>query len=443
MRQAVSVTARGAGGGQVHAAGLGRIRLIVEGKDAAGNATAASTYLYSWGDDEGSWQANDNERFDVIADKPSYKVGETARLLLKTTVHNATGLLTIERDGVIEKRLFTVGAGTSTIEVPIKEGYGPNVYASVVLVKGRTGEGGRGVPDHPDGHDDADRRHRGEAPQGRGRDRQAELPPGRDGDRRREGHRRRRQAGAGRGGAVRGRRGRAVADRLQDARSAGDVLRVVGPGRHDRDAVRADRAPPRARRGALRDGRRRRGRAGTFRSRFLATAYWTPRVETDADGHAKVTFQAPDNLTAFRLMAVAADAGDRFGSGDKRMTVSKPLQLLSAMPRFLERRRRRQGRRAGRATTPARPARVTVDATVSGARLRGGAHQEIAVPANGRVPVLFPLRAERAGELKLRVKAALGAENDGLELKLPVHYPRASRPSWSPRAHSTDAWRSR
>ena len=48
-----------------------------------------------------------------------------------------------------------------------------------------------------------------------------------------------------------------------------------------------------------------------------------------------MTFQAPDNLTAYRLMAVAADAGERFGSGDKRMTVRKPLQLLSAMPRFL------------------------------------------------------------------------------------------------------------
>ena len=33
-----------------------------------------------------------------------------------------------------------------------------------------------------------------------------------------------------------------------------------------------------------------------------------------------MTFTAPDNLTAFRLMAVAADAGDRFGSGERRFT---------------------------------------------------------------------------------------------------------------------------
>ena len=78
---------------------------IVEGKDGAGNADGRRDVLWTRGATATrSWQADDNERFDVIADKPSYKVGETARLLLKTTVRNATGLLTIERDGVIEKR---------------------------------------------------------------------------------------------------------------------------------------------------------------------------------------------------------------------------------------------------------------------------------------------------------------------------------------------------
>src|SRR4029079_10884905 len=76
------------------------------------------------------------------------------------------------------------------------------------------------------------------------------------------------------------------------------------------------------------------GEPGTFRSRFLATAYWNPRIETDADGHARVTFQAPDHLTDYTVRAVPADGGERFGSGEKRMTVRKPLQLLTAMPRF-------------------------------------------------------------------------------------------------------------
>ena len=36
------------------------------------------------------------------------------------------------------------------------------------------------------------------------------------------------------------------------------------------------------------------------------------------------------------MMAVAADKTYRFGSADKRFTVSKPLQLHSALPRFVD-----------------------------------------------------------------------------------------------------------
>ena len=61
-----------------------------------------------------------------------------------------------------------------------------------------------------------------------------------------------------------------------------------------------------------------------MRTNFVASAYWAPAL---ADEHGEVTFsfRAPDNLTAFRLMAVAADASTRFGSGDMRIRVRKDL----------------------------------------------------------------------------------------------------------------------
>ena len=34
-------------------------------------------------------------------------------------------------------------------------------------------------------------------------------------------------------------------------------------------------------------------------------------------------------------MAVAADIGDRFGAGEQRLTVNKPLMAAPALPRFL------------------------------------------------------------------------------------------------------------
>jgi len=56
-------------------------------------------------------------------------------------------------------------------------------------------------------------------------------------------------------------------------------------------------------------------------------------VKTDARGRARVSFRLPDNLTRFRLMAVAS-VGAQFGSGESSLTVSKPLMLRPSLPRL-------------------------------------------------------------------------------------------------------------
>ena len=421
LRQAIAIPAGAPAEVRFAPPSPGEYFVIVEGTDGAGNATASASEIWTWGDGEASWQAEDNERFDIIADKPKYAVGDSARLLLKTSVREATGLLTIERDGVIERRLVTVGKGTSTIDVPIKEGYGPNVYASVVLVKGRSGKGSRGLPLMRMGMTtlavDTDAKRLKVAVT---TDRESYRP----GDPVTAELR------------VTDAAGKPVPAEV--ALSAADEgvltliafktpdpiatfyspwgLGVATASQYERLAHLPEPGEERYATGG--DG----GAAGTFRSRFLATAYWNPSIETDSDGRAKVTFAAPDNITAYRLMAVAADAGERFGAGDRRITVRKPLQLLAAMPRFLNVGDEAKGgvllvNETGQAGT------AIVDATVAGARLHRGGHQEIAIAAGGRVAVSFPLRAEHAGELRLRVKATLGGENDGLEIKLPVKYP--------------------
>jgi uncharacterized protein YfaS (alpha-2-macroglobulin family) len=421
MRQALAIGGDGRAEVRFSPPTPGEYFLIVEGRDGAGNPTAAASELWTWGDGEASWQAEENERFDIIADKPKYKVGESARLLLKTTVRDAVGLLTIERDGVIERRQIAVGKGTSTIEVPIAESFGPNVYASVMLVKGRTGKGARGLPVMKMGMttlsvDTEAKRLQVAVTTDResyrpGDPVTAEL----------------RVTDAG-GKPVQAEVALAAADegvltliafKTPDPIAtffAPWALGVTTATQYERLARLPEPGEERYATGG--DG----GAPGTFRSRFLATAYWNPAIETDAAGRAQVKFTAPDNLTAYRLMAVAADAGERFGSGDRRVTVRKPLQLLGAMPRFLNVGDEVKGgvlvvNDTGKAGT------AVIDATVAGARLHKGGHQEVPVAAGGRVAITFPLRADRAGEIKLRVKAVLGTESDGLELKLPAQYP--------------------
>ena len=73
----------------------------------------------------------------------------------------------------------------------------------------------------------------------------------------------------------------------------------------------------------------------SVRQNFLACVYWGPALITDASGKTTCSFPAPDNLTRYRVFAVAHHQGGRFGSGDNRFKVNKPLMTDPALPRFV------------------------------------------------------------------------------------------------------------
>ncbi len=75
--------------------------------------------------------------------------------------------------------------------------------------------------------------------------------------------------------------------------------------------------------------------ADILRSRFQSTAFFLGSVVTGPDGRAEATARLPDNLTTFRLMAVAVTARDRYGSGQSSLLVTRPLVARPALPRFL------------------------------------------------------------------------------------------------------------
>ena len=57
-----------------------------------------------------------------------------------------------------------------------------------------------------------------------------------------------------------------------------------------------------------------------LRVNFNALAVFAPSVRTDANGHAEVQVQLPDNLTRYRVMAVAVAGGKQFGMGESAIT---------------------------------------------------------------------------------------------------------------------------
>ncbi|TVQ94387.1 MAG: hypothetical protein EA397_01580 [Deltaproteobacteria bacterium] len=77
------------------------------------------------------------------------------------------------------------------------------------------------------------------------------------------------------------------------------------------------------------------GGAIEVRTDFRAVAIFSPRVRTDAQGSARVQIELPDNLTSYRIFAVAADTEVGFGSGEHTVVARKPLMLRPSLPRFL------------------------------------------------------------------------------------------------------------
>ncbi len=107
----------------------------VSGKDEEGNPFASTIRRWVYGDGQSPWEYRDGLGLDIVTDKKMYLPGETAKLLLMTPI-DAELVVTVERNGVLKSYNRKVTVDNPIIEVPIEEGYAPNVYVSAFLVKG-------------------------------------------------------------------------------------------------------------------------------------------------------------------------------------------------------------------------------------------------------------------------------------------------------------------
>jgi uncharacterized protein YfaS (alpha-2-macroglobulin family) len=172
------------------------------------------------------------------------------------------------------------------------------------------------------------------------------------------------------------------------------------------------------------------GEAENFRSLFATTATFQPTVQVGADGKARVEFVLPDNLTAFRLMAVVAGAGNRFGSDDARVQVQKPLLVRPSLPRFeatgddFELRAAIQsvGQTAGK---------VKVSAKATGpVEIVGSAQVEIELKPGEVREVSFAAQVGEPGEATVEFTAAMvdnPKNNDNVRLTLPIKFPAVTQ----------------
>lgn len=115
----------------------GEIELIATARDTAGNSSQASTSVWVTQRDELWFGGQNHDRMDVLPERKTYAPGDTAVFQVRMPFRQATALVTVEREGVLQSQVVTLHGKDPTVRLKIREDWGPNVYISVLAVRGR------------------------------------------------------------------------------------------------------------------------------------------------------------------------------------------------------------------------------------------------------------------------------------------------------------------
>ena len=118
----------------------GEVELVATARDKDGNQSEAAASVWVTRQGELWFGGEDHDRIDVLPEKKSYQPGETARLQVRMPFRQATALVSVEREGVIDMRVVQLNGQDPTVQLKIEEGWGPNVYVSVLALRGRLRE---------------------------------------------------------------------------------------------------------------------------------------------------------------------------------------------------------------------------------------------------------------------------------------------------------------
>jgi uncharacterized protein YfaS (alpha-2-macroglobulin family) len=408
-------------------------------EDQAHRPVATSLHRWATGAGFVPWSDASQFKMDVVPDRTRYTVGDTATILFAAPFTDAEAWVTVEREGLLEQRRFRVTAGATTLKFPVTEAWAPNAFVGIVVARGRSATPGPlddpGRPTIRVGY--AEVRVTPEVKRlavalttGK-----AEYRPGDTAsvrievrDQRGQGHQSEVTLWAVDQGvlALTGYRTPDPVDLLYRERGLGlrlsSNLTTVAP--QVPEGEKGGRAP---------GGGGGSGESDLLRSRFRSTAFFLGSVITDRAGNATARSELPDNLTTFRIMAVAVTAGDRYGSGETPMLVTRPLVARPALPRFLREGDRFSAgvvvnQRAGGTPT------VEVRAEATGAALSGEASQRAVLEVGRGREVRFDFRQPGSGTATDRDSSTFRFSVRGAGDVDQVQSRLAVRPSFHPRA---------
>ena len=115
----------------------GEVIAAAQTRDAAGRVARATTSIWLAGDDDWWFGGDNGDRMDVVPETKTVAADGVARLQVRMPFREATALVSVLRDGVIDSFVTTLSGSNPVIEVKMKGSYAPNVHVSVLAVRGR------------------------------------------------------------------------------------------------------------------------------------------------------------------------------------------------------------------------------------------------------------------------------------------------------------------
>lgn len=105
--------------------------------DANGNQAVASAYMWVSGEAFIPWRETNDRSFNLITDRKSYLPGDTADVLIASPFQGqAYALVTVERGHILFHQVILLTNNSTVYKLPITKDMAPNVFVSVVIIKG-------------------------------------------------------------------------------------------------------------------------------------------------------------------------------------------------------------------------------------------------------------------------------------------------------------------
>ncbi len=316
----------------------GNVIVRARATDDAGNHIYANQDVWVSGKDEWWFDVSNDDRMDVLPEKKRYEPGDVAVFQVRMPFREATALVTVEREGVLESFVTKLSGKEPVVKVPLKGNYAPNVFVSVLAVRGRVGDVqptalvDLGKPAFKLGIAEINVGWRAH-------ELKVEVLPERSVYKVRDTARARIKVRRADSGAPVANAEIALAAvdegllelmpneswklleammqrRGIEVETATAQMHVIGKRHYGRKAL----APGGG------------GGRQVSRELFDTLLLWKGRLLLDANGEATVDVPLNDSLTSFRLVAVATAGSGMFGAGEARVRSTQDLMLLSGLP---------------------------------------------------------------------------------------------------------------